>query len=57
LQELAQIEVTLPAEGRSAGEIVPVQLRARVTDIGTLELLAEAAGGMHWKVEFDVRNA
>jgi hypothetical protein len=61
LQELAQIEATLPAEGRAAGEVVPVQLRARVTDIGTLELLAHAsegaAGGAHWKVEFDVRGA
>ena len=56
LKELAQIEATLPAEGRAAGEVVPVQLRARVTDIGTLELLAEAAGGAHWKVEFDVRD-
>jgi hypothetical protein len=57
LQELAQIEATLPAEGRAVGEVVPVQLRARVTEIGTLELLAEAAGGAHWKVEFDVRDA
>ncbi|KQR50468.1 Hsp70 family protein [Acidovorax sp. Leaf160] len=57
LQELAQIEATLPAEGRATGEVVPVQLRARVTDIGTLELLAEASGGAQWKVEFDVREA
>ena len=57
LQELAQIEATLPAEGRAVGEVVPVQLHARVTDIGTLELLAEAAGGARWKVEFDVRDA
>ena len=57
LQELAQIEATLPAEGRAVGEVVPVQLRAHVTEIGTLELLAEAAGGAHWKVEFDVRDA
>ena len=56
LQELAQIEATLPAEGRAAGDVVPVQLRARVTEIGTLELLAEAAGGGQWKVEFDVRE-
>ncbi|WP_326532786.1 Hsp70 family protein [Pseudorhodoferax sp.] len=56
LQELAQIEALLPAEGRAAGEVVPVQLRARVTEIGTLELLAEAAGGAQWKVEFDVRG-
>ncbi|WP_225785450.1 Hsp70 family protein [Xenophilus sp. Marseille-Q4582] len=57
LQELAGIEATLPAEGRAVGEVVPVQLRARVTEIGTLELLAEAAGGAQWKVEFDVRDA
>ena len=56
LQELAQIEATLPADGHATGEIVPVQLRARVTDIGTLELLAEATGGASWKVEFDVRD-
>lgn len=56
LQELAGIEATLPAEGRAVGEVVPVQLRARVTDIGTLELLAEAAGGAQWKLEFDVRH-
>lgn len=60
LQELAGIEATLPAEGRAVGEVVPVQLRARVTEIGTLELLAEAGaahGGAQWKVEFDVRDA
>ena len=57
LQELAQIEATLPSEGRAVGEVVPVQLRACVTEIGTLELRAEAAGGAHWKVEFDVRGA
>ena len=56
LQELAQIEATLPADGHATGEVVPVQLRARVTDIGTLELLAEATGGASWKVEFDVRD-
>lgn len=56
LQELAEIEATLPAEGRAVGDVVPVQLRAHVTEIGTLELLAEAAGGQQWKVEFDVRE-
>lgn len=59
LQELPGIEATLPAEGRSIGEVVPVQLHARVTEIGTLELLAQetgAEGGTQWKVEFDVRG-
>ncbi len=59
LQELAEIEATLPAEGRAVGEVVPVKLHARVSEIGTLELLAvprsgeTSAGG--WKVEFEVR--
>ena len=58
LQELAGIEATLPAEGRAVGEVVPVRLRARVTEIGTLELWAEASegSGAQWKVEFDVRG-
>lgn len=56
LQELAGIEALLPAEGRAVGEVVPVQLRARVTEIGTLELLAEGPDGAQWKVEFEVRS-
>jgi len=57
LVELQQIEAQLPAEGRTPGEVVTVQLHARVTDIGTLELLAVPVGGSErWKVEFDVRS-
>ncbi|MBF5002843.1 Hsp70 family protein [Diaphorobacter caeni] len=56
LVELQEIEALLPAEGRSAGDVVPVTLHARVTDIGTLELNAVPVGGSErWKVEFDVR--
>lgn len=56
LVELQEIEVNLPAEGRQPGEVVPVTLQARVTDIGTLELNAVPVGGTErWKVEFDVR--
>ena len=56
LVELQEIEAQLPAEGRTPGEVVPVQLHARVTDIGTLELLAVPVGGAErWKVELDVR--
>ena len=56
LQELAEIEATLPAEGRAVGEVVPVKLHARVSEIGTLELLAvPRSGGEGWKVEFEVR--
>lgn len=56
LTELQEIELNLPAAGRAAGEVVPVTLVARVTDIGTLELNAVPVGGTErWKVEFDVR--
>ena len=57
LQELGEIQATLPAEGRQAGEVVQVRLRALATDTGTLELTAVATqGSEHWKVEFDVRG-
>lgn len=57
LQELAAIEVTLPAEQYLQGEVVPVVLAARVTETGTLQLEAVARhGGQRWKVEFEVRD-
>ncbi|NLP63664.1 Hsp70 family protein [Paraburkholderia sacchari] len=57
LQELEEIQATLPAEGRTPGEVVPVKLHARVTEAGTLELEAVPSGSSErWKVEFDVRG-
>jgi radical SAM superfamily enzyme YgiQ (UPF0313 family) len=57
LEELPEIEVVLPAEQRRPGEIVPVHLAARVTEVGTLQLEAVARdGGQRWNVEFDVRS-
>ena len=57
LQELEEIEATLPAEGRTAGDIVRVKLHARVTEAGTLELEALPVGGSErWKVQFDMRG-
>ncbi|MEY8875092.1 MAG: Hsp70 family protein [Leptothrix sp. (in: b-proteobacteria)] len=57
LQELEAIHATLPAEGRRAGEMVPVSLHAGVTETGTLELAAVPRdGSARWKVEFDVRG-
>jgi len=56
LQELQEIEVSLPAEGRAPGEVVAVRLQARVTETGTIELEALPVGGHErWKVELDVR--
>ena len=56
LQELQAIEATLPAEGRTPGEVVRVRLHARVTETGTLQLEALPVGSSErWKVEFDAR--
>lgn len=57
LQELGDIQATLTAEGRVAGDVVQVRLRATATDTGTLELTALAVGSEErWRVEFDVRH-
>ena len=60
LEELAPIEVTLPAEGRSAGDVVPVRLHASVTEVGTLLLEAVPTQPRkpdeRWRVELSVRS-
>ncbi|MDR5802205.1 Hsp70 family protein [Caballeronia sp. LP006] len=57
LQELEEIEASLPSEGRTPGEVVPVKLHARITEAGTLELEAVPRGSSErWKVEFDMRG-
>jgi molecular chaperone DnaK (HSP70) len=58
IEELEEIQATLPADGRTPGEIVPVRLHARVTEIGTLTLEAvPRAGPERWAVEFNVRGS
>jgi hypothetical protein len=58
LEELEEIQATLPAESRQPGEVIPVRLRAAVTEVGTLRLEAVPRDGSeHWKVEFNVRSA
>jgi hypothetical protein len=57
-EELEEIQATLPAEERSPGEVVPVRLRASVTEVGTLRLEAMPRSGTEqWKVELNVRGA
>jgi hypothetical protein len=59
LEELAPIEVTLPAEGRREGDVVPVHLEARVTEVGTLLLEAVPTQPQkpdeRWRIELGVR--
>ena len=58
LEELPPIQAELPLDGRRAGELVPVRLAARITELGTLCLEAiPRDSGQRWKVEFDVRNS
>jgi len=56
LEELSEIELTLPEDGHKIGEVVPVHLRAAVTEVGTLELHAVSQRtDACWKIEFEVR--
>ncbi len=56
LNELTELDVTLPEEGRSSGMVVPVHLCAAITEVGTLELQAiSKQDHSQWKIEFDVR--
>ena len=58
LEELDEIQATLPAANRETGEVVPVHLRAAVTEVGTLRLEAVPLHGTEcWKVEMKVREA
>jgi hypothetical protein len=60
LDELPPIEITLPAEGRAHGDVVPVHLEASVTEVGTL--LFEAVPteprkrDERFKIELSVRD-
>jgi hypothetical protein len=60
LTELSPIAITLPSEGREAGEQVAVTLEAAITEIGTLALFARPleprVPDEHWKVELSVRS-
>lgn len=58
LEELPPIQAHLPVENRRPGELVPVRLAARVTELGTLCLEAIPRDrAQRWRVEFDVRNS
>ncbi|MEZ4370658.1 MAG: Hsp70 family protein [Polyangiaceae bacterium] len=60
LEELAPVEITLPAEGRLEGDLVPVRLNASVTAVGTLLLeavpLEPIETDERWKLELSVRE-
>jgi molecular chaperone DnaK (HSP70) len=56
LEELSPIETSLPAKDSKAGNFIPVNLQAMVTELGTLELhCLEKNGSGRWKLELNVR--
>jgi molecular chaperone DnaK (HSP70) len=58
LEELPEIQATLPVAGRARGEIVPVHLATSITEVGTLRLEAlPLQGDERWNVELDVRDS
>ncbi len=58
LTEIDPIEAILPADHRESGQIIEVQLRAAVTELGVLQLEAVPTdGSAPWKVELSVRES
>ncbi len=57
LEEVAPIETSLePGGSRPDGQLVPVNLQAAVTEVGSLELRClERGGAGRWKLELSVR--
>jgi molecular chaperone DnaK (HSP70) len=54
IKAIAAIETTLDGE---AGQVIPVTLESRVTEVGTLELWCVAKENQRrWKLEFNVRE-
>jgi molecular chaperone DnaK (HSP70) len=59
LDETASLTVALPvADGMAEGEIVPVKLRALVTDLGGLELwMHHTMSEQKWKLDYALRGS
>jgi len=56
LEELSPLETTLESPEKT-GQMVPVHLQSKVTEIGTLELWCLSRDGkQRWKLEFNVRE-
>ena len=63
LEELPELQATLSVEGRRSGDVVPVRLMAKVTEVGTLKLEAISVNSFddngeaeRWHIELDVRD-
>lgn len=57
LTETAPVSATLSADGLTPGQLVPVRLEVKVTEVGTLELWSVATQSDHrWRLEYNVRE-
>ncbi len=57
LAELDPVETRLGADEGAAGEVVPVSLESRVTEVGTLELWCRSRrDDRRWKLEYSLRH-
>lgn len=57
LDEIAGLTVTLPPQSDGAGQVVPVTLHPKVTEVGTLELWLQHTQSAHrWKLDFNLRH-
>jgi molecular chaperone DnaK (HSP70) len=57
VKELAPVSTVLGDPGSpEAGQVIPVQLHSKVTEIGTLELWC-VQGDRRWKLEYNVRES
>ena len=55
--ELAPLVTTLDSARVATGTAVPVKLKTRVTEIGTVEIWCEAVEGKdEWRLEFNIRD-
>jgi molecular chaperone DnaK (HSP70) len=56
LEESSRLQITLPPLEGKTGEVVPVNLDAAVTEVGTLALrMKHARSDRRWNLEFNVR--
>lgn len=58
LRALPPIRTVLRVDRQKRAQTIPVQLHARLTEIGTMELWCREAGGQRtWQLQFDIRAA
>jgi len=58
LEESTMVALTIPpADGQTPGDVIPVKIRANVTELGNLELwMHHEASGRKWGLDYQVRS-